>query len=440
MQNRLVLTGIPPSVPRLPNAHDSLRELVEAHACWVDRFAFLVNDIDDDADATSSSLVGGDTIDTRCTTDNGSDIESSSIVVAIELHIENVRDKAIKSLDGLGISMDSEGNVLELEDDGNSTHEKTKAKRRSQDNILSFIIQAHPASKLQSAMLINKCTLESDDVDAERRMEKQTLILPLLNKTGNDNDCIELTVRRSIEHGGTGTFPWRGGLILSKQICYWAQGLNNNADSIINVGSTASKSDDLLDLDCNTIDFRALFCNKEVLELGAGAAGIPSMTLGKIGNILGYQKKMNLVASDGVDEIVDALQVNVDDNGLEDYIQVKHIDWNDFVGMNIKEGVTVDAGSTKVDTIIFADCIYNEECATALSQTIHHLLKPGGYVIGVLPDFRVGLDIFEAQMTENMFNSINVPVVNVFGEKSSEFACSGGGGKEYRLMMWKGNE
>ena len=435
MQNRLVLTGIPPSVPRLPNAHDSLRELVEAHACWVDRFAFLVNDIDDDADATSSSLVGGDTIDTRCTTDNGSDIESSSIVVAIELHIENVRDKAIKSLDGLGISMDSEGNVLELEDDhGNNTqHEKTKAKR-IQDNVLSFIIQAHPASKSQSAMLTSQCTLESDDVDAERRMEKQTLLLPLLNnKTGND-DNIELTVRRSIEHGGTGTFPWRGGLILSKQICYWSQGLNN-ADSI-NVG-TDSHNCDLLD--CNTIDFRALFCNKEVLELGAGAAGIPSMTLGKIGNILGYQKKMNLVASDGVDEIVDALQVNVDDNGLEDYIQVKHIDWNDFVGMNIKEGVTVDAG-TKVDTIIFADCIYNEECATALSQTICHLLKPGGYVIGVLPDFRVGLDLFEAQMTENMFNSINVPVVNVFGEKSSEFACSGGGGKEYRLMMWKGNE
>ena len=54
MQNRLVLTGIPDSVPHLLKAHDSLKELVEDHACWVDRFAFLPSkqDTEDDTCVT----------------------------------------------------------------------------------------------------------------------------------------------------------------------------------------------------------------------------------------------------------------------------------------------------------------------------------------------------------------------------------------------------
>mmetsp|Transcript_23624 Transcript_23624/g.51155 ORF Transcript_23624/g.51155 Transcript_23624/m.51155 type:complete len:385 (-) Transcript_23624:20-1174(-) len=381
MQNRLVLTGIPSSVPRLPNALDSLKEFVEDHACWVDRFAFLT--------ASSANTEQDDTA-------------SSSCVAAVELHIENVRDKAVKSLDGLVISMDLEGDIIE----GNNEH-----------NIksISFQIHAQPATRAQATELIQKCPIQSDDAAAENRMEKQKLQLPLFD------DTIALTVRKSDEHGGTGTFPWRGGLILSRQICHWAA----------RVEEPCKPADENSDGKVFRIDFKALFCSKKVLELGAGAAGLPSMTLGKIGIQFGYE--MELITSDGVDEIVSALRVNISDNGLDGCIEVKHLDWNDYT--NVQEERENITRVAKADTIIFADCIYNEECAISLSQTIFHLLKPGGNVIGVLPDFRVGLDLFEKRMKENHFTPTYIPIIA--RKENDGFACSGGGGKDYRLVLWR---
>mmetsp|Transcript_36738 Transcript_36738/g.64397 ORF Transcript_36738/g.64397 Transcript_36738/m.64397 type:complete len:159 (+) Transcript_36738:1-477(+) len=155
---------------------------------------------------------------------------------------------------------------------------------------------------------------------------------------------------------------------------------------------------------------------------------------------------MDLICSDGVDEIVNALKVNITDNGLEDCIQVQHLDWNDYTTTtdSIDDGkesaVTSSSSATtkKVDTILFADCIYNDECAIALRQTISHLLKPGGNVIGVLPDFRVGLQLFEKKMRENHFMPTHIPIIDMEeGQQDGAFACSGGGGKEYRLVLWR---
>ena len=74
--------------------------------------------------------------------------------------------------------------------------------------------------------------------------------------------------------------------------------------------------------------------NKTVLELGAGSSGLPSLLLGKIISsidILEDNSNMNmksLICSDGVDEIVQGLSINVSDNELDECIIVKHIDWN----------------------------------------------------------------------------------------------------------------
>jgi predicted nicotinamide N-methyase len=57
----------------------------------------------------------------------------------------------------------------------------------------------------------------------------------------------------------------------------------------------------------------------------------------------------------------------------------------------------------EADTIMFADCIYNEEGATALCNAIQMILRPKGNVIGVLPDHRVGIDLFENIMESNGF-------------------------------------
>lgn len=110
----------------------------------------------------------------------------------------------------------------------------------------------------------------------------------------------------------------------------------------------------------------------------------------------------------------------------------KHVDWNDYT-TNI-EGKQHDLTSAadKVDTIIFADCIYNEECANiSLSQTISHLLNPGGSVIGVLPGFRVGLNLFEKRMKQNNFTLINIPIIVGREENRGGGACSGEGWKAY---------
>jgi hypothetical protein len=385
MQNRLVITQIPPSVTRLPNAADTLRDVIEEHGCWVDRFAFLSHHTSTDA---------------------------GCITAAAELHIENVRDKAVKSLDRLSIVLDREGNLhrpTKSVDDTNDNHAIHQA-----DNIISFIIRAHPANAAQSKELVATCPIESGDAD-DSRMERQVLQLP--------ND-VELTVYRSAENGGTGTTAWRGGLILSRQLCHWL-----HQECISQYSSTEGES--------SSIDFNSLFRDCSVLELGAGSAGLPSMTLAKLCNSV--RGDALIVASDGVDEIVNALKMNIAANGLDDCVEVRHVDWNDYTTTTEDKDLTraqvLLSDAVKADTILFADCIYNEEGAIALSDTIRRLLKPEGNVIGVLPDFRVGIDFFESVMKLNGFLPTDVAISEK--EASNAFVCCGSSGKDYRLLWWK---
>lgn len=398
-------------MPRLPNAADSLKDLVEDHACWVDRFAFLTTD-------GSSSKIG---------VGNDHDVV---VVVAAELHIENIRDRAVRSLDGMKVFMDEDGAII-------------RCNVKNRKCTFAFTIRAHPANKAQSAELIRKSPLTSDDDAGEKRMEKQMLRLPLGlpslpdEKSGNSSS-IELAVQKSKEPAGTGTYPWRGGYILARQICHWA---SEAAEQITATTMGRESTHECIGNDY----FLLLFCNgKEVLELGAGAAGLPSMTIGKIGKHPVFKgncrKWSSLICSDGIDEIVNSLEVNVTNNDLEDCVQVQHIDWNDFLHDDIEGQSNTSAAvrEAMADTIIFADCIYNDQCAIALSRTISRLLKPKGNVVGVLPDFRVGLRLFDGIMRANGFASTNIPIAAVEANGGDvHFACSGGSGRNYQLILWR---
>lgn len=373
MQNHLVLTRIPPSVPRLPHAAVSLRDLIEEHGCWVDRFAFL-------SAPTDESL-----------TSDGEDVTA-----AAELHIENVRDDAVQSLDGLIVTLDGSGCLV------SATKDDRGISCEGGDTI-QFEIHAAPATLVQSKQLTDQCPIEKDDNENILEMKIQTLFLPI-------ND-MSLTVRSNIEKGGgTGSTPWRGGLLLSQQICQWYDKQK-----------------------ISPVDFNSLFCDKLVLELGAGCSGLPSMTLAKIATT--FHCNTTIISSDGVDEIVDALRLSVKENSLRDYMKVEHVDWNDY-GSKV-EGLQRSILKCKVDTIMFADCIYNDKCAIALSEVISSLIKPSGCIIGVIPDNRVGAGVFERCMKQNGFCPVTIPIIAESTDNTRDFVCTGGGGKNYRLLIFR---
>jgi hypothetical protein len=177
------------------------------------------------------------------------------------------------------------------EEDASSTSLDTQGSR----GRIQFTIGAHPATLHQSKALVELCPIENDNDESIIAMTKQTLILPIHG--------IELTVRSSTaDGGGTGSTPWRGGWLLSQQICHWFQKQRINDDA----------------------NFDSLFRDKHVLELGAGVSALPSMTLAKIATLFNYN--VIITSSDGVDEIVSVLRMNIKQNLLHEHIRVEHID------------------------------------------------------------------------------------------------------------------
>lgn len=361
MQNRLVLFDLPPDVPRLANSADALRNLVEENACWVDRFAFL-----------HLPQKGGVHV----------------VVAAAELHLENVRDRAVKKLDGMLVTMDENGDII-------STYDADCAGTSGRD--ITFRMQAAPATASQSRRLVELSPLEED---AGERI--QTLHLP---------SEVHLTVARSTIGGGTGADPWRGGILLARLICSWV----DECQKLPSLGE--------------------LFHDKDILELGAGSSGLPSMAVASLdvareGDAI---VPSSIVATDGVDEIIDVLTQNVarNRNRLSNSLDTQFLDWNHLSSVS----------RCAADVILFSDCIYNEAGADALSNAIEHILRPGGSVLGVLPDMRVGLSRFESNMKKHGFAPQDVPLSksldNISGCGSNEsFLCSGGATKNYRVIFW----
>lgn len=364
MQNRLVLFDLPPDVPRLANSADALRDLVEENACWVDRFAFL-----------RPPQKGG------------------VVVAAAELHLENVRDRAVKKLDGMLVTMDENGDIVSTCD---ADCAGTDACSKESGRDITFRMQAAPATASQSRRLVELSPLEED---AGERI--QTLHLP---------SEVHLTVARSTIGGGTGADPWRGGILLARLICSWVD-------------------------ECQKLpSLRELFHDKDILELGAGSSGLPSMAVASLEVAREGEAIVpsSIVATDGVDEIIDVLTQNVARNGLSNSLDTQFLDWNHLSSVS----------RSTADAILFSDCIYNEAGADALSNAIEHILRPGGTVLGVLPDMRVGLSRFQSKMKKHGFAPQDVPlskslVQNISGYGSNEsFLCSGGATKNYRVVFW----
>ena len=366
MQNRLVLFDLPPDVPRLANSADALRNLIEENACWVDRFAFL-----------------------RLPQKGG-------VVAAAELHLENVRDRAVKKLDGMLVTMDKNGDIISTCDADCAGTDVLVCSSKESGRDITFRMQAAPATASQSRSLVDLSPLEED---AGERI--QTLHLPRE---------VHLTVARSTIGGGTGADPWRGGILLARLICSW-----------VDENDQCQKLPSL----------RELFHDKDIFELGAGSSGLPSMAVASLeGDAI---IPSSIVATDGVDEIIDVLTQNVarNRNGLSNSLDTQFLDWNHLSSVS----------RCAADVILFSDCIYNEAGAEALSKTITHILRPGGSVLGVLPDMRVGLSRFENNMKKCGFASQDVPISksldNIIGHGSHEsFLCSGGGTKNYRVVFW----
>ncbi|EJK45896.1 hypothetical protein THAOC_35469 [Thalassiosira oceanica] len=221
-------------------------------------------------------------------------------------------------------------------------------------------------------------------------MAEQRLALP---------SGVELAVRRSRVGGGTGAVPWKGGVILAGRVCSWSGRPREDLTESDADGSPPAAG----------ASFDSLFRGRRVLELGAGAAALPSMTLGRLAENGLPASGVDVTASDGV-------ECNVRANGLDGLVKVRHVNWNDY----LDDGSAED-DRHKADTILFADCIYNDDCAIALCRAIERLLSPGGCALGVLPLFRAGIDVFRKLMDGAGFEAVNVPLVSTRG---------GGGGED----------
>lgn len=258
---------------------------------------------------------------------------------------------------------------------------------------IRFLGSAKAATAAQSADLLAKCAANGKGCGAP---SAQVLELPF-----GEADPISLTVHQGTE-GGTGAEVWRGSLLLAEQICGW---LREDAN---------------------------LFCGQDVLELGAGAVGLPSLALAAGCARMreqdpGSQGARSIVASDSIDEVLAELTRNAAANGLQDLVDVRRIDWSD-VGAATKEAAVADV-------LLFSDCIYTPEGATLLCNAIDYLVRPGGVVLGVLPDLRVGVDSFERALAERGFTPKRVELAPVSAVPPG-FRCAGGDRKHYRILQW----
>ncbi|GFH46841.1 hypothetical protein CTEN210_03315 [Chaetoceros tenuissimus] len=403
MQNRISIRGIPSCVPKLENGSTAIQELVESHGCWLDRFGFIEESlIANEKDSNVSAKPKSIKMRRRRRREDKTKSQENICAVA-EFYVENIRNQAMKSLHGFMVYMDADGNILHSHACGQDS-----IPPNSEEHVhVSFQIEASAATPQESKIFLSKYEKISIGNDESGNHSKRNVVeIQRLSLTSD----IHLIVKNSENGGGTGESPWKGGLILAKLIAHWMD--------------DASLKETICPEQESIISCSGLFTGK-VVELGAGSAGLPSMALAKFCKLNDID--LDIQATDGVDEIVVALQTNIALNGFDDEISVKHLDWNSMPEYD---------DEMMVDTIIFADCVYNDAGANALVNAISHILKKGGQILGVLPDFRVGLDLFEQLMIENQFEPTEIPIIDHNIDEGQTFKCSGGSGKNYRLLHW----
>jgi tRNA1(Val) A37 N6-methylase TrmN6 len=315
-----------------------------------------------------------------------------TLTAGMELDLENVRNQAVSDLNGRTIQLTNCG--------------------------CSFTAHAAAATSAQSDRIVELC--------ADNGKERHGDMLQTIPIDSNNHTTLQ--VHRTKE-GGTGAEVWKGGLLLARQICWWFEQKQQNQSK---------------DAVTTTMVVDTLFHNQKILELGAGSAGLPSMALASlVANETSGDSTMttmtmttpkSIIASDAVDEVLDTLRKNIACNHVS--VEIQSIDWN-----RIPESFQGSA-----DTILFADCVYTEAGARLLCKALQTLLSPNGTIVGVLPEFRVGVNVFETAMRDCGFEPTEIPIIQVQAALQQQqpqkqqdgggFHCAGGSSVNYRLISW----
>uniref|UniRef100_A0A7S2EAV5 Calmodulin-lysine N-methyltransferase n=1 Tax=Ditylum brightwellii TaxID=49249 RepID=A0A7S2EAV5_9STRA len=317
MQNRFTIRPVPTSfiTNNTPNNNNDdnnkasilklLQEYMEDHlSTWIDRIAFLP-----------------------------SSPQTNGAVVAIELSLESYTHKACYIFDNHTVSLSDNDDERRVE------FTIRKAKPITQEESDQLLFACPDNGKEMTLMASNH--YPSVDKDTMQKSKQFQIHIP-----STSNGC----------EGGTGSKPWRGGILLAQAI--------------------------------ERILPTKIFEHKNVLELGAGSFGLPSIMLGLIAMEQQQQQtNIQVTVSDLVDEVVAKLHEMVQTNKLQNIVSVQQID---FYNLNKNK---------KYNVIMYADCVYSVEQGQALASACHHLLEEKGIVYSMLPPFRVGISEHVNTMT-----------------------------------------
>ena len=460
MQNRFVMTGIPAACRQSSGYTSALKEFVESRTCWLDRFAWLSSESD------------------PCS--------SHSHAAAFELHLENWRDPALELLNGREVVLSTNqagemrsilgdwiaapandnddggrgsddddeeamnglsGAALERwlrgdddepeaesqasREDANGKEEKgTEETGEAGEADLRFVAHVAAATAAQSAELVARCPDNGKKHALAGDKNEQERVRTLSLRAGRPSSSsatkpLTLRVHLGSAEGGTGSETWKGGIMLAELL------------------HARLASGDRL--------FASLVNGADVIELGAGCSALPSMALAKTCRRLrasGGPRPRTIIATDGIDEIVSRLQVNVLLNSTSSALKVRQLDWSSLVSKQYRAkmaAVLRARGSNRrvlaANLVLFSDCLYSLQAATLLFEAIDSLLVEGGAVIGVLPHPREGVEEFLALMKragfqERVLEAVESPALDACSEEFKA-RCAGSHEVNYRIRLWQ---
>lgn len=219
---------------------------------------------------------------------------------------------------------------------------------------------------------------------------------------GSSTIGIRVALRRG-DGGGTGSKLWSGGMLLAEWLARGA-GWRGSAQRCLDIAG------------------------KDVLELGAGIAALPSIVAAKSG-------ALRVLATDGLADIVDAMQRNIEGNAPS--VETGILKW-------AVAGQTAYPQSAQFDVILFADAIYTERGALLLADTLMSLIRPHGVIVGALPNLRVGVSSFEDDMRIRGFEASVVDLDSTVLQAASRQnlpatpdLVAGGSLDGYLLVIWR---
>ena len=219
---------------------------------------------------------------------------------------------------------------------------------------------------------------------------------------------------------GTGAKLWTGGILLAEWLARGAGGLCATADA----------------RQCAPVKLQGM----DVLELGAGCTALPAIVAARRG-------ARSVVSTDLHADLVRAMEANLARNGVlatpcsaraRGVAEARVLDW-------LTVGRAAHTPDGQFDVILFADGIYTERGAFLLADAVKALLRPGGCVVGALPDLRVGVRSFEADLRACGFAAAEAVLdralldatTRAHREYKSADVIVGESAEGYRIVVWR---